>query len=188
MDNDYRRPGQDARVAQTRELVLRAARQLLLEAGQDAVTPTRLTDITGISRSTIYRHWKEPSDIIFEASGMPPDDSPLTPTGSTQDDVVRYLEELRMMLAGPRGTLVATQIDRAEHDPHAAESMQRIAAHRRMLISGLLLQDEDSFDLFHALLVGPLIYQRYMAREEITDELIELVANAFVAIQQELDD
>lgn len=184
MSDDYRRPGEDARVAQTRELVLKAARQLLLEEGQDAVTPTRLTEITRISRSTIYRHWREPSDIIFEAAGTPPEEPPFTPSGDRRADVVHYLEELRKMLNSQRGTLLATQLDRAEHDAHAAESMQRIAAHRGALISGLLEQQAVDFGPHHALIVGPLIYQRFMARQEIGDDLLELVADAFVATQE----
>lgn len=33
-------------------------------------TPTRLAELTGISHSTIYRHWNDPLDIAFEATAV----------------------------------------------------------------------------------------------------------------------
>jgi len=68
VDKDYERPAGDPRVAETREVVLTAARRLISDEGQDAVTPTRLMAMTGVSRSTIYRHWADPKAIIFEAT------------------------------------------------------------------------------------------------------------------------
>ena len=39
---------------------------------------------------------------------------------------------------------------------------------------------DDDFGPGHALVVGPLIYQHFMARDEITDELIELTVSAYL--------
>ncbi len=178
--NEHRRPPVDPRVAQTRALVLAAARQLLVEEGQEAVTPTRITEMTGISRSTIYRHWSDPLDIIFEASATDIDQAAFTPTGDVGNDLRSYLEALRDVLESPNGTLLATQIDRAEHSPAISETLRKVAELRRNLISDLIQHPAGDFGPQHALVVGPLIYQHFMARGEITGELIELTVNAYL--------
>lgn len=179
--NDHRRPSVDPRVAQTRTLVLAAARQLLVEEGQEAVTPTRLAEVTGISRSTIYRHWNDPIDIIFEATSADIVTTQFTPTGDVETDLSLYLEELRDMLNSSHGTLLATQIDRAEHNPATSETLSSIADLRSALISDLMQHQGDDFGPAHALIVGPLIYEHFMARGEITRELIDLVVSAYLA-------
>lgn len=181
---DYLRPRGDPRVAQTRELVLKAARDLLLSEGQDSVTPTRLTEITGISRSTIYRHWNDPGEIIFEATATDSQRAPFTPQGDVRKDLTAYLKALRDMLEGDQGSLLATQIDRSEHDEAASDTMERIAVGRRDLIRRLAQHPSEDFTTAHALLVGPLVFQRYLAREKISDELITEVVAAYMATFQ----
>lgn len=170
----------DPRIAVTRSRVLDAARKLLVEEGQDAVTPTRLAAVTGVSRSTIYRRWPHPDDIVFEAIADDTDAPPFVPSGDIRQDLTRYLEALREGLGAFHSTLLATRIDRAEHDAETAETLRRTGAHRRDLIADLLGHPRDDFGKQHALIVGPLIYQRFMAREEITDELIELIVDAYL--------
>lgn len=57
----------DRRVVRTRQRVPVAARDLLADEGQAAVTPTRLSEATGISRSTINRNWPDPAEIALDA-------------------------------------------------------------------------------------------------------------------------
>ena len=180
-DDSFQRPRQDARVAQTRRLVLTAARRLLLDEGQDAVTPTRLASLTGISRSTIYRNWGDPADIVFEATGTDTQEPPFEPTGHVRDDLVRYLEAFREMLSTQQGTLLATRFDRAEHNPSTEETIRSIATARSELIQRLLGHADDDFAVWHALLVGPLVFQRFMARQPIGDALLDLIADIYIS-------
>ena len=171
----------DPRITLTRRRVLDAARQLLIDEGQESVTPTRLAEITGVSRSTIYRRWPEPDDIIFEAIADDTDTPPFAASGDLRQDLTRYLEALREGLKSFHTGLLATRIDRAEHDPDTADVLRTVSENRRMLIADLLGHPREEFAAAHALLVGPLMYQRFLAREEITDELIELVVDAYLA-------
>lgn len=179
-ESPYQRPSQDARVAQTRQLVLAAARRLLLEEGQDAVTPTRLAAVTGISRSTIYRNWDDPSDIVFEATATDTEQPAFTPTGDPRTDLIHYLEAFRDMLGSLQGTLLATRIDRAEHNPETAATLRTITADRRDLIRRLLQHPTDDFAPIHALIAGPLMFQRFMAQQPISEALIALIADAYL--------
>lgn len=45
-------------------MVLHAALELLLDEGATALTAQRLHQATGVSRSTIYRHWPTPTDVL----------------------------------------------------------------------------------------------------------------------------
>ena len=174
------REGTDPRIASTRRQVLDAARKLLLEEGQEAVTPTRLSELTGVSRSTIYRRWPDPDDVIFEAIADDTDASPFTPSGDTRQDLIRYLGVLRQGLQAFHTGLLATRIDRAEHDPETAQMLHTVTENRRDLMADLLRHPRDDFNAAQALIVGPLMYQRFLAREEITDELIELVVDSYM--------
>lgn len=45
-------------------MVLTAALELLLTEGAAALTPQRLHTVTGVSRSTVYRHWPTPDAVL----------------------------------------------------------------------------------------------------------------------------
>ena len=178
----------DPRVAQTRRRVLDAARRLLTEEGQEAVTPTRLAELTGISRSTIYRRWPDPDDIVFEAIADDTEEPPFNPSGDTRQDLTRYLEALREGLNAFHTGLLATRIDRAEHDPTTAEMLRHTGKNRSDLMADLLEHPREEFATAQALIVGPLMYQRFLAREEITDELIELVVASYMQSRPDLQE
>lgn len=50
--------------ADTVTTVLTAALDILLSEGGPALTPLRLHQATGVSRSTIYRHWSTPTEVL----------------------------------------------------------------------------------------------------------------------------
>jgi len=171
----------DPRNVKTRARVLSAARDLLADEGQGAVTPSRLAKETGISRSTIYRNWADPSEIVLDAIADEGARPPFEPTGDPRTDLTEYLRNLRNGLEMPHTTLLATRIERAERDPKTADVMRSTNQARRKLMADILGQMPDEFADAHALVVGPLFFQRFLAREPITDELIEHVVDAYLA-------
>ncbi len=58
---------EDPRLIATRNLVLDAALHILQENGVLAVTHAAISKMTGISRSTIYRHWPELNQLRNDA-------------------------------------------------------------------------------------------------------------------------
>ncbi len=175
----------DPRVAKTRERVLATARDLLADEGQAAVTPTRLARATGISRSTIYRNWADPAEIVLDAIADDAARPPVEPSGDLRQDLAAYLELVRNGLQMPHTKLLATRIERAEHEPAVAETIRATGESRRNLMAELLGHPPDDFSEFHALVVGPLFFQRFLARAPITDELIKLVVDAYLATRRE---
>jgi AcrR family transcriptional regulator len=72
---------EDPRLAATRNIALDAALDILLKAGVLAVTYASVSKATGISRSTLYRHWPEIAQLRNNAFGRcttPSDIAPKT--------------------------------------------------------------------------------------------------------------
>ncbi len=59
--------GEDARVARTRADVARAALNVLTDEGSDAVTHSRVAELAGYSKTTLYTHWPARVDLIVLA-------------------------------------------------------------------------------------------------------------------------
>jgi AcrR family transcriptional regulator len=59
------RPGRPAGpTGDTEAVVLAAALRLLLDEGPAALTAQRLFQVTGVSRTTVYRHWPTPAAVL----------------------------------------------------------------------------------------------------------------------------
>jgi len=73
--------------------VLTAALQLLLTEGPAALTAQRLFQVTGVSRSTVYRHWPTPGAVLaalIEVAPLPPGE----PTGDLATDLHTEVDRL----------------------------------------------------------------------------------------------
>lgn len=70
----------------TEEVVLTAALDLLLVEGVAALTPQRLHQETGVSRSTIYRHWPTSTEVLAALIDVAP-----PPVAATTGDATRDL-------------------------------------------------------------------------------------------------
>ncbi|MFI6866067.1 TetR/AcrR family transcriptional regulator C-terminal ligand-binding domain-containing protein [Nocardia sp. NPDC050406] len=81
------RPGRPAGPsADTETVVLTAALELLLSEGAAALTPQRLHTVTGVSRSTIYRHWPTPREFLAALIAVAPH-PPSRPAGDLAADL-----------------------------------------------------------------------------------------------------
>jgi len=57
----------DPRVARSRAAILRATADLLVEGGAAAVTIEGIAERSKVAKTTIYRHWKTRSQLVFDA-------------------------------------------------------------------------------------------------------------------------
>jgi AcrR family transcriptional regulator len=168
----------DPRVERTRAHVLAHARELLAEGCPAAVTYTELAARARVTRQTLYRHWPTRAqlfiDLALEAA-LPE----LPEPGPPQELLALFLRRLRdgMDDAADAGVLTAL-IAQADHDPTSASAsaLQHIVTQVRTTLAGRLdghpIDAED-----YAKLAGPVLFQRFFAREPVSDEFIdELVA------------
>lgn len=62
----------DPRFLRSREAIVNAARELLLEHGPTAVTHNRIAEHASIGRATVYRHWPRTDQLLAEAMATVP--------------------------------------------------------------------------------------------------------------------
>ena len=164
----------DPRVERSRTSVVNAAAQLLLDHGPDAITHARVAAAAGVSRTTVYKHFPERSDLLFvtaEAIGknVPnPDDI----TGDLRTDLRMFLNHLATDLRDPVQTrVIAMMMERGLNDDAVALVRNTFMQEFRVVFtnitsagvtSGELSVDVD-VELGLASLAGSLIYSRLLA-------------------------
>lgn len=154
---------------------------ILASDGQAAVTPTRLVGMSGVARSTIYRHWPDAAAVVVEAMNVDRDEALLHSTGDPRTDLWTYLDRLRNVLESPAAPIFVAQADVAERDDQAAATLAGNGRHRGKVIHDLLGDPRQDFEALHAQLVGPLFMQRYFMRKPITDDLIDAIVDSYLA-------
>lgn len=83
----------DPRVRRTQRDVIRAATEILLDAGWTAVTHAEVARRSGYAKATIYSHWPTQVDLVRSAFDQlcELDDHHHTPTGDLREDLVGEL-------------------------------------------------------------------------------------------------
>ena len=180
----------DPRVDRTRAAVLEAARVILLEEGWEAVTHLRVAERSGVGRTTIYRHWRERSELLRDALADESIAIHTAPTGDIRGDLVAELEAIRYVLVQrDMGRVLAALVDRAERDPdlHRLKVVlvqDGFSAIRRLLqnaMDGGELRPELDIDHGIAQLVGPIVYRRLVSGEPLSATFSRAVVDDFLA-------
>ncbi len=181
---------EDPRVGRTRQLVLDHVRTLLRSEGAHAVTPQRVASATGVSRSTLHRHWPDTRSLLLDAVAEPDpvDETPLL--GDLRLDLVVDLHQLRLKL-NDRETvaIILSMLGESLADDgfgnalrvHARARLDRLS---RVLAEGQAagtLRDDIDVGIASASLAGPLFFRRLVLGEEITPEFVEAVVDGFIA-------
>lgn len=180
---------ENPRTTRVRKVILDAATELLINSGAGEVTATRISETTGVARTTIYRQWPDQASLLLATiEALVAADYETTDTGNVEEDLRNSLLALRVRLVSRAvRPLFAAVVDLASRDDAFVTSQQAFitalvdqprqilaAAERR----GALPKDLNC-DLAATALTGPLLYQFLVMREDIDDELIELVLTQF---------
>jgi AcrR family transcriptional regulator len=180
----------DARVERTVAKVLAAAHRLLETEGLASVTFGRVSRETGVSRTTLYRHWSNPSELISEAwARVAP--SNRVPRGATLEDdlvavfrAVRDVVESSTMRRSLPALLVAAQRDPVISTLHAQfvrDRRQPIVERLRAAIAeGDIRADADP-DLLVDMLSGPIFYRQLLRRTRTSDRDVRAMVAAALA-------
>ena len=178
---------EDPRVARSKQVVVHAARELLLELGFAGVTIEAISARSGVAKTTIYRHWADRNVLIMDV--FPPvernQDSPAT--DDLRLDIIAKLRELTEGLVSEEwGEVMPALIEAAERDPEfrtlskAYINAKRRPTRNRLELAvrrGELPADTD-IEVLMAGLAGPLFYRRYISRQSLMDRhLVEKVTD-----------
>ncbi len=121
---------EDPRLTATRDRALDAALKILLEDGVLAVTHGAVSKVTGISRSTLYRHWPEISQLrnntfkraTIKRAAIPPNIAPQN-NGPLRADLTRTMGALMSSLNETPWGQIAPQVIAAAATDEDARSV-----------------------------------------------------------------
>jgi AcrR family transcriptional regulator len=180
----------DARVERTVAKVLAAAHRLLETEGLGSVTFGRVSRETGVSRTTLYRHWSSPSALISEAWGRVAPSNQVSHTDDLQDDLVAVFRAVRDVVESStmRRSLPALLVA-AQRDPVISSLHARFVQDRRQPIverlraavaDGQIRADADP-ELLVDLLSGPIFYRQLLRRTRTSDDDVRAMVAAALA-------
>jgi AcrR family transcriptional regulator len=180
----------DARVERTVAKVLAAAHRLLETEGLGSVTFGRVSRETGVSRTTLYRHWSSPSALISEAWGRVAPSNQVSHTDDLQDDLVAVFRAVRDVVESStmRRSLPALLVA-AQRDPIISSLHARFVQDRRQPIverlraavaDGQIRADADP-ELLVDLLSGPIFYRQLLRRTRTSDDDVRAMVAAALA-------
>lgn len=141
---------EDPRLTATRDHALDSALQILLEHGVLAVTHGSVSKATGISRSTLYRHWPEIAQLrnnAFKRAAIPPNITPMT-KGRLRDDLTWTMSALVSALNDtPWGQIAPQVIAAAATDRDARNVINELMQERIAWVESIFAAAEARGEL-----------------------------------------
>lgn len=178
----------DPRASRTRNAVLTAAFGLFLDEGLGSITHSRVAEVSGIARRTIYRHWATRRDLLADtlaAASYPRYEL----TGDFATDARTHLHQLRDALeTGPLARILLALGELAAVDPDIAELREELVvqgcAPLRALLSGHGVPESQLDDRVQEIegpvLAASLVHGR-PASDAVIDRAVARVASELAA-------
>jgi AcrR family transcriptional regulator len=164
--------------------------RLLRTEGLERVTFGRLSRETGVSRTTLYRHWSSPSELITAAWALAAPVPVAARTADLERDLVELFLVVRDVVESPAmQRSLPSLLAAARDDPVLSELHAEFVRSRRRPIEarleqavadGELAADAD-VELLVDLLSGSLFYRRLLRREPTSDEDVAATVAAVLA-------
>jgi AcrR family transcriptional regulator len=111
---------------QSHRAILHATREVLAEAGYQAMTIEAIAARAGVGKKTIYRWWPSKAAVALEALTTSIDAHTHFPdTGALGTDLLTYFEQAFPGLQGKSGTILSGLAAEAQLDPEFAKDFQQ---------------------------------------------------------------
>lgn len=182
-------PHEDKRVQRSKDSILSVTYKLLTEAGIAGVSVDEVSRRSGVSKTTIYRHWPSRSALLMDACSTI-GSAPVTPdTGTLKGDITELATGLAQQLKSARWAAVLPSIiDAAERDPelarlhaqlHAGQMAPYFEITERAMKRGELAPG-TSVSEFVASIVAPFFYRRWFTRQPLDDAFVKDVVRGLL--------
>ena len=181
---------EDERVARSKKSVLNAAYRLMSEAGLGGTSIDAIARLSGVAKTTIYRHWPTRSALLLDACsrlGVRPE---VPDSGDVRADLTALAVALAQQLRSARwATILPSIVDAAEHDAEIAAMHTELHKHftagfhailERGLKDGTVPRGRDASELAAAI-IGPLFYRRWYAREPLSHGFVTGLVESVLA-------
>ena len=182
-------PHEDKRVQRSKDAILAVTYKLLSEEGIGGVSIDEVSRRSGVSKTTIYRHWPSRSALLVDACSKI-GTAPETPdTGSLKGDITVLATGLTQQLKSARWAAVLPSIiDAAERDPELAQLHAQLHAGQMVPYFAVAEQAKKRGELapgtnvseFVASIVAPFFYRRWFSRQPLDDAFVEGVVRGIL--------
>ncbi|MFC9897877.1 TetR/AcrR family transcriptional regulator [Nocardia sp. NPDC127579] len=110
--------------------LLAAVREILPEVGYDRLTMESVAARAGASRATVYRRWKDKSELVRDAVRLLAWDEPLPDTGSLREDLLA-VGAMYSDRNGPRDAFLSAIAASINRDPALRDTVDRVIGEPR---------------------------------------------------------
>jgi AcrR family transcriptional regulator len=154
------------------------------------VTFGRVSKETGVSRTTLYRHWSSPSELISEAWAKVAPSNRVPYTDDLAEDLVglfvgvRDVVESSTMRRSLPALLMAAQRDAVISEVHAQFVQDRrapIIERLQVAIAEGQISPDANADLIVDLLSGPIFYRQLLRRTRTSDADVRAIVSSVLA-------
>jgi AcrR family transcriptional regulator len=181
------------RSERSRKAILRAAGDLLLERGLNAISMDAVAEHAGASKATIYRWW--PSKELLALDALFTEWEPARPntqdTGTLTGDLLALIQPwVRQLGAKPYSRVIAALITKAQNDPEFAEQYharfvgprrdQARTIFARAIDRGEIPPDTD-IETALDLLYGPIYHRMLHGHAKLSDRFARTVVDYVAA-------
>lgn len=162
--------------------MLTAALELLLTDGAPALTPQRLHQETGVSRSTVYRHWPTPHAVLEALIEVAPTQGPAH-TGDIAADLHAAVDQLCNRLRDrPVAAFLQALVAAGEPELRHRYVEDLMAPFVKALAAATRTEREDAVAaIVSPLLLDALLLERPTARTRAHRTVDEVVAKVSCA-------
>src|SRR6202046_2305103 len=186
----------DKRVERSKAAVLFETYRQLTQGGISGVSIDEVSRVSGVSKTTIYRHWPSRSALLIDACSrlgnahQPPD------TGTRRGDVHALVKNLAEQLqTAAWASVYPSIIDAAERDPEIAAMQSELHKGFMAPFHTIVERAKDRGEIpagkpaaaLIAVIVVPLFYRRWFSKEAIDDHFAEATIDVAIkaAFRQE---
>ena len=182
----------DPRVARTRARAFEATLELAAESGLHACTFDAVSERSGIARSTLYRHWSNPSELVTEALlSQDVEEHVAHDTGSLRDDMLVDMLRLgREIEISTWGAMVPQLVAAASTNPDMSDILRKGSVYYLRIVAEIVERAQErgevaaDVDSTHIALLfsAPIFYRYFMARHPVDGRWITAHVDAIVGL------
>lgn len=177
----------DPRTQRTRQTVLAATADILLEVGFERITIEGVAERSGVARSTIYRNWPSRAELFVEAFTSIKAAPPAVDVGNLPGDLVGQMNLLADGLRHAEWSrLLPSLVSAADQDSELRDAFDRFSDGRRddlrQIFSRAASRGEilpvQNVEMVIDRLAGVLFFRRLFGDREITEDFVVGLAKA----------
>jgi AcrR family transcriptional regulator len=172
-----------------RQRIVTATRELVYEGGFDAFNVEAVASACGAARSTIYRHWPEPKELLIDALRSMGQHIPTPDEGSLAADLEAMAFRVRPLFDDPRTRRLILDLTRAAaEDPAIERARQQLIRDRQGPTQTILqraiargeVDPELDLDIAIHLVEGPLMSASVLQNQPMSDIAVKTMVARIV--------